>query len=241
VLAKTGRRVDLHDLSAWRRSGLLPPFASCGTGAGRSYYWRELHICRQAELVFDALARSRRVDAALIAVWFAGFHVPLSSLRRSLLHRMRNRAATGQPDSKHAEIFPDPGLGALMALAHSDPRAPQKLPGAPRWDRIRSRSDLRYHLHRLAALYRPLTENIDTVRRSLDAELLKARHYLRKLLTAREIATEASSETLFLFLLALVRSDQDDILQKIDALSLGDPVEARAPQPEFGRRVRALS
>lgn len=229
ALGKTGRQAGLSDLGAWRRAGLLPPFASCGTGAGRSYYWSQPDIVVRALAVHDALALGGRIDAALISIWLMGFDAPLPRLRRALLHRMRILATVSEapavPDSRR----PSPQAFALMELVH---------PGAASvgsgWQTIRSRSELRHHLNRLSQLYRPLVQNADLIRRSTDADLLKARHYLLGLLTDQERAVRAiaAAETLFLFLLALVRSGQTEILKAVDGFS-----EAAGPMPE----VRAAS
>lgn len=94
ALAASGRVITLRDLVRWRGDGLLPPLASTGSGDGRCYYWRERDILVQAQTAYDALHQHGRVDAALIAVWLSGFAVPLPRLRRAWLHSRRSRKAT---------------------------------------------------------------------------------------------------------------------------------------------------
>jgi hypothetical protein len=232
ALGSTGRQVGLCELGAWRRAGLLPPFASCGTGAGRSYYWREPDILDRAEAVYDALSVCARIDSALIAIWLAGFDVPLERLRRALLHRVRIQAATGAADgpSSNPRLA---GHGALIELAQ--PAGSHTLLEAP-WENILSRSDLRRHLDRLSHLYRPLTENIALIHQCPDADLLKARRYLLGLLSDRGSPAKApSSDTLFLFLLALVRSGHSQILQKIEAFEPARQAAGQAGRTAKGR------
>jgi hypothetical protein len=83
ALAESGRAVCLATLAGWRKQGLLPPLASHGSGAGRSYYWREPDIRRQACAAFDLLERHCRADMALRGLWMRGFHIPAPQLRRA--------------------------------------------------------------------------------------------------------------------------------------------------------------
>lgn len=231
ALGKTGRQAGLSDLGAWRRAGLLPPFASCGTGAGRSYYWSQPDIIVRALAVHDALALCGRVDAALISIWLMGFDAPLSRLRRALLHRMRILATSSDTSTIAGSRRPSPQgrAVALMELVHPGPAS-----FGPGWETIHSRNELRHHLNRLSLLCRPLIQDADLIRRSTDADLVRARHYLLGLLTDQERAVRAiaAAETLFLFLLVLVRSGQVEILKAVDGFG-----ETAKPRQE----VRAAS
>ena len=237
ALGKSGRQAGLSDLVAWRRAGLLPPFASCGTGAGRTYYWSEPDIQDRAEAVYDALILCGRIDSALITIWLAGFDVPLERLRRALAHRLRVRAATGAADRPSSAPIGH-AVSALMELTHAGENHAHF---GVRLQDIRSQSDLRRHLERLSLLYHPLTENIALIQRSQDGDLVTARRYLLALSNDWERTARAiqSAETLFLFILALVRSGQSEILQKIDTLSLPPACESSRSRPV--QSIRAAS
>ncbi|MCP6726176.1 hypothetical protein NL526_29380, partial [Klebsiella pneumoniae] len=81
---------------------------SHGTGAGRSYYWREPDIQAQAERVHDALERHGRIDEALITVWLAGFDVPLERVRRAWANRAKMQGRSKARAQAHASA---PSLG----------------------------------------------------------------------------------------------------------------------------------
>jgi len=170
----------------------------------------------RALAVHDALAHGGRIDSALIAIWLMGFDVPLTRLRRSWLHRIRVRAASEAGQHGGAAVPAGQSFGAMMELMHSG-----KGRGEPDWKSIGSRSELRCHLNRLSLLYRPLTENADIIRRSADSDLIAARAFLLGLLSdsERTAAAIATSEPLFLFLLALVRSGQADFLGMVARFS----------------------
>lgn len=127
-------------------------------------------------------------------------------------------------------------FSALMGLpGRNAPRAP--LEALYAWEDIRSRSELWRYLKRLSLLCRPLVENIDMIRNGADADLLTARRYFLRLLGDEAKASGQSSETLFLFLLALVRTGQDDILRKIDAFG----ASPSAAQSKHGEHARIAS
>jgi hypothetical protein len=90
-LAEDGRVLALRDLAIWRKHGLLPPLASCGTGAGRTYYWRDPLIRKRARIAFDLLERTCQVDQALWGLWLRGYPVPAAKLRRAWLQCTRLR------------------------------------------------------------------------------------------------------------------------------------------------------
>ena len=223
ALLASGRKAGLAELRAWRKAGLLPALASHGTGAGRSYYWREPDIQAQVERVHDSLQRHGRIDEALITVWLAGFDVPLDRVRRAWTNRakMRNRSRTRTP--AHAgtpgvggDSLLGLGFGTLVSLVDPDPRHTRTvleiLSGAPT-EGVASRR----HLLGMAMVYGPLLENSSLMAIAAEAELSKARGHLRRLLREPGLqAVDAGSETaghLFLFILGLVRSGQSAALE----------------------------
>lgn len=94
-MAPSGRLVVPATLCDWRKEGFLPPLSAEGRGQGRgkSYFWRQADILDNACAMFDLSVRYGRSEAALMALWLAGFSVSLPRLRRAWLHRARHRAA----------------------------------------------------------------------------------------------------------------------------------------------------
>jgi len=223
ALLASGRKAGLAELRAWRKAGLLPPLASHGTGAGRSYYWREPDIVAQAERVHDALQRHGRIDEALITVWLAGFDVPLERVRRAWLNRakMANRPKTNGPARASGASLDGGnllglGFATLVSLVDPDPRHKRTvleiLSGAST-DGMASRR----HLLGMAMVYGPLLESSNLMAMAAEAELSEARAHLRRLLREPDLeVVDAGSDTarhLFLFVLGLVRSGQAAALE----------------------------
>jgi hypothetical protein len=234
ALQGSGRQAGLRDLVAWRKIGLLPHLASQGIGAGRSYYWREAEIVKQAEAVYDALNRYGRPDAALIAVWLGGFTVPLVRVRRAWLGRSRVRrslATSGPlsnlapPSSRTPTGLLEQAFGALAALTATDPTCRHMAQEVlDHRDGFQSRSELKRHLTGLALVYGPLLENTDLIRAGSDEEFFEARRNLRKIFDSEEQPARGSEilEFLFLFSLALVHSGQRHVLDAVDAMTKKD-------------------
>src|SRR3569833_401225 len=82
-LAEGGRVLPLNALAGWRKHGLLPPLDSCGTGAGRAYYWRDPLIRERARIAFALMERTCKVEQALWGLWLRGFPVPAAKLKRA--------------------------------------------------------------------------------------------------------------------------------------------------------------
>jgi hypothetical protein len=147
ALLAAGRKAGLADLRAWRKAGLLPPLASHGTGAGRSYYWREPDIQAQTERVHDALQRHGRIDEALIAVWLAGFDVPLERLRRAWANRAKmSRGLKTRASVNSGGAASGPGSLLGMAMVYSPLLESSSLMGMAGEVEL---SEARDHLHRL--------------------------------------------------------------------------------------------
>jgi hypothetical protein len=223
MLLAGGRKSGLAELRAWRKAGLLPALASHGTGAGRSYYWREPDIRAQAERVHDALQRHGRIDEALITVWLAGFDVPLERVRRAWANRakMRDRSrvrAQAQADAPGVGGSSLLGLGfaTLVSLVDPDPRHKRTVLEILSGASTEGMSSRR-HLLGMAMVYGPLLERSNLMAMAAEAELREARGHLRRLLREPGLEiVDAGSETaghLFLFVLGLVRSGQSAALE----------------------------
>lgn len=119
ALAEGGRAISLATLAGWRKQGLLPALASHGSGAGRSYYWREPDILAQACAAFDLLEQHCRNDMALRGLWLRGFSVPAVQLTRAWqqIGKLNRR---WRPGIVLADKTPGPAIndtGAILAHA----------------------------------------------------------------------------------------------------------------------------
>jgi hypothetical protein len=240
ALLEGGRKAGLAEFRAWRKAGLLPALASHGTGAGRSYYWREPGIQAQAEQVHDALQRHGRIDEALITVWLAGFDVPLERVRRAWANRakMRDRSRV------HAQAYVGVsgvsgdsllglGFATLASLVDPDPRHKRmvlEILSSAATEGIGTTS--RRHLLGMAMVYGPLLESRSLMAIAAETQLTQARGYLHRLLRepfleSMDSGSEATGH-LFLFILGLVRSGQSSALE----LANDNPEEGRAEEQD---------
>jgi hypothetical protein len=120
ALAESGRTISLATLAGWRKHGLLPALASHGSGAGRSYYWREPDILQQACAACDLLEQHCRTDMALRGLWLRGFHVPAVQLTRAWrqIGKLNRRWRPGVALSDKAASSPAiTGTGAILIHA----------------------------------------------------------------------------------------------------------------------------
>ncbi len=235
----------MHDLIRWRRASLLPPFASYGTGAGRTYYWLERDIQAQAQAVYDALLRHSRIDSALISVWLAGFGVPLERLRRALLGRGRTARPSAAPAGRTAPPVAAGGdllahafdaLAALTAPQNDSRKIASEV--LKRRKGLLSRQELRSRLTGIALVYGPLLAKTGLLRASKDEELLLARRYLLALMAGADPARdEETSECLFLFFLGMVHSGQRELLEAVDSLPAGTQADFITSRNSAGLRA----
>lgn len=230
ALATHGRTVALEQLGNWRKDGLLPPLASCGTGNGRSYYWREPAIVAQAECVYDAMQRHGRADTTVITLWLQGFAVPLPALRRAWLHRARTKGPAKLRKTKSRMDMGDDVTGLLMkallglGLAADDDALATLLPLLRRLDCKASRDTSTMALGVLTVLTAGMLENGTLMRDAEDADLLAAQRHMRTVLLFLEQAddranpraiAEALGPGLFLLILALLHTDQAALLDRL--------------------------
>jgi hypothetical protein len=91
ALSDIGRAVSARQLTDWRAKGLLPPLKQVGQGRGPGarYFWGEPDVLDRAATVYDALALRSRVQPTLLAIWFAGYPVPISLIRKAWLGQIR--------------------------------------------------------------------------------------------------------------------------------------------------------
>jgi hypothetical protein len=235
ALAAGGRDVSLSRLVNWRKEGLLPPLASSGVGSGRSYYWRELDILTQAEVVHDCLARHGRTDATIITLWLDGFRVPLVQLRRAWQHRARMRKEITARKAPVKVTIPQPDgltnllLGSLLSVgAALDVEATTPASVLPILETAlaklghakKERNELARHLWQLVSLAVAALETSSLIRDASDEHLTEAQRYL---LTAtrfledcgadRHFLAEKLAPSLFLYLLAMLHSGQETALE----------------------------
>ena len=252
ALAKTGRTVPLGRLTAWRKDGLLPPLASTGlgAGAGRAYYWREPDILAQAVIVHDALARHGRADRVTIALWLRGFTVPLPKFKRAWLSHLKARkalviqrpaAGQGVASAAPADL---PGLllhtvlGAVAAVQPDDTARPALLMLAAAAQRLEippgDRAQQVRQFWQMAQVVASGLAASDLLGQADDDEMIKGQHYLRRALRFIEAAsgkepeevTQMLGETLFLYILTLLRSGQETVLEQA-----ATHIEAARPRP----------
>jgi hypothetical protein len=105
-MVRSGRDVTLTALIDWRNDGLLPPLANRGAGPGKGkyYFWGEDNIFEQACFVHDLVQKGARADSTILALWLAGFPVPLVRFRRAWLHKARARGPWSAKQSSLASM-----------------------------------------------------------------------------------------------------------------------------------------
>lgn len=248
ALAASGRSVSLGQLSAWRKGGLLPPLASTGLGQGfgRTYYWREPDILEQAQVVHDGLRRHGRADQVAAGLWLRGFSVPLPQLRRAWQSCVRQRRLTSvrhtAPVPTAAPDFPQLLLQAMLGTAAAIQTNNRSRPALAMLEQAAARlavaggrpTQARWFWQAAQVMVGALAAS-DIVRQASDGEMLRAQRLLRTavnfIVESCEDETPASvadvlGETLFLFILTMLRSGQDAILE--GALARIEAVKSRS-------------
>jgi hypothetical protein len=243
ALAATGRTISLDEIAAWRKDGLLPPMASSGLGAGKgkSYYWREADIQERAQIVCDAMHRHGRADQTLVALFLAGFAVPLPQLRRAWLNRVRLRkppAVRTVQEMPDADTLIDTGAGSLLLQAALNVGAGMQIEEG--FDHVAAMdllnlalsklglsrhgandSGLEDQLCHLLNIIGSALDASDLIRDAGDEELRQAQHHLGVVMTflrdcdPPEPVMANLGPKMFLFLLTLLRSGQTRMLDRI--------------------------
>jgi hypothetical protein len=251
ALAHSGRRVALSQLVAWRKDGFLPPLARAGTGTSRSYYWREPDVLEQAQAVHDGLRRHGRADMVVVALWLRGFTVSLQQFRRAWQSCMRLRKAPSvrpaPPVAANGADFAQLLLQAMLGTAAAIQPDTNTRPALAMLERTAARLDIaggrpaqaRWFWQAAQMMTSTLAAS-DVVCQASDEEMLQAQQLLGKALAFIAESCEdetpaavvhALGETLFLFILTMLRSGQDAVLDS--ALMRIEAVTRRArPQPE---------
>jgi hypothetical protein len=243
ALAQGGRQLALPELVGWRKDGLLPPLASTGTGTGRSYYWREPDIQRQAETAYDALRQHGRVDLTIITLWLRGFAVPLPQLRRAWLYRSKLARPLKLRTARPAARLPGPpatGLSQLLLQTLVQAGAAIEATDDDRAIMLALNLALKRlglddgagdtgparQLWPLVAMVAATLENGPLIRDASDLEMLEAQRFLRQAMTFLENCREsewpadmieAISHRAFLLILTMLRSGQEAMLQALSA------------------------
>jgi len=255
ALAASGRDASLEELALWRKNGLLPPLASYGPKTPvRSYYWHEPDILARAELIHDALRKHGRNEAATISLWLHGFEVPLPRLRRAWLHRARLappariRSAGGMGQLTSAgKTLPELLLSATLHAAVSmecipDQAIPVLRRAAATLGYAPGSRDAEFQLYWRAAMATLLAlGSSDVVAGASDWEMREAQRHLHAALIflsghcrdeSPVTMVEAFGPTLFLFILALLRSGQHGTVQAVM-----DRIAAARSKPAVPRQI----
>lgn len=258
ALARSGRTVALGRLAAWRKDGLLPALASTGLGSGRAYYWREPDILAQAQLVHDGLARHGRADVVTVTLWLRGFGVALPKLKRAWQSclKMRKAPAIRRPPLGQgvagagdlSGLLLQAALGTAAALDLDDKSRPAlillaaaarrlEIPAGDRAVQVRQ-------FWQMAQVVASMLAASDLIGGASQAEMLKAREALRAALRFVEestgedapSATDVLGETLFLYILTLLRSGQETMLeQAMTRIAAAQRQPAATTEPLYAR------
>ena len=223
----------MSQLVAWRKDGLLPPLASTGLGSGRTYYWREPDILERAQAVHDGLRRHGRSDVVVVELWLRGFAMPLPQLRRAWQSCAKQRKAPSvrhaQPAGATGADFPQLLLQAMLGAAAAMQPDTNPRPALAMLERAAARLDIaggrpaqaRWFWQAAQMMIGVLSAS-DVVRQASDEEMLQAQQLLGTALTfitescedeTKAMVAEVLGETLFLFILTMLRSGQETVLQ----------------------------
>jgi hypothetical protein len=250
ALAARGRVASLADIAGWRRAGLLPQLSAhgLGPGKGRTHCWHQEDIITRAELVHAGLEKTSRADAVLLSLFLAGYPVALPALRRAFAARAKMRKPAAMNPVPRALTTPVQGdtesllLEAVLAIGGAanievkDFSATLKL-----LDRALARVNYG-EPSRTEAFCRTLIllslglESSALLKTAADSDLIDAQAWLARGLlflapsaAERRLLTENFGLPLFLFILALLRSGQGTVLERIAART--EALDRSAPAP----------
>jgi hypothetical protein len=259
ALAARGRAASLADIAGWRRAGLLPQLSAhgLGPGKGRAHCWHDQDILARAELVHAEMEKTSRADAVLLSLFLTGYPVALPALRRAFAaHAKMRKPATvkAAPRAVASPLRSDAEsllLEAVLAMGGAAGVESRDFPAALKLlDRALAR--LGYGKRgRTEVFCRTLIllslglESSALLKQAADSELVEAQAWLaRGLLFLAPLAAERPllvgnfGLPLFLFILALLRSGQGTVLERIAARieELDRPIPAR---PVHALRIHA--
>jgi len=259
ALAARGRTVSLAEIAGWRRAGLLPQLSAhgLGPGKGRAHCWHDDDILARAELVHEGLAKTSRADAVLLSLFLAGYPVALPALRRALGAHAKLRKPMSLAPTPRAVAAPARGdtesllLEAVLAMGGAAGVESRNFSAALKLLE-RSLTRLGYGRRgRTEAFCRTLIvlslglESSSLLKQATDSELVEAQAWLSRgllflapLSAERRLLADSFGLTLFTFILALLRSGQGMVLERIASRieALDRPVPAR---PVHALRVHA--
>jgi len=250
ALAARGRAVSLADIAGWRRAGLLPQLSAhgLGPGKGRAHCWHEEDILARAELVHARLEKTSRADAVLLSLFLAGYPVALPALRRAFAAHAKMRKPAPVRTASRAVAAPARGdtesllLEAVLAMGGAAEIETRNFAAALKLLE-RALARLGYGRRgRTESFCRTLIvlgtglESSAVMKSAADSELLEAQGYLARGLlfmapkaADRRLLAESFGLPLVIFILALLRSGQGTVLERIAARI--EEVDRPAPGP----------
>lgn len=238
ALAARGRAVSLADIAAWRRAGLLPQLSAhgLGPGKGRAHCWHEENILARAELVHEGLEKTSRADTVMLSLFLAGYPVALPALRRAFAAHAKMRKPAQIRTARRPAAAPARDDAESLLL-----EAVLAMGGAIEFETRNSSVALKFlerALARLAYGRRGRMESFCRVlivlslglesstllKAAADTDLIEAQGYLARGLTFlaprgadRRLLAESFGLPLFTFILAMLRSGQGRVLERIAA------------------------
>jgi len=238
ALAARGRGVSLADIAGWRRAGLLPQLSAhgLGPGKGRAHCWHEEDIVARAVLMHARLEKTSRADAVLLSLFMAGYPVALPALRRAFAAHAKMRKPAPVRTAPRPVASPARGdaesllLEAVLAMGGVIEFETRNFSAALKFLE-RALARLGYgRLGRTESFCRTLIvlgtglESSALMKSAADSELLEAQGYLARGLmflapkaADRQLLAKSFGLPLFIFILALLRSGQSSVLERMAA------------------------
>lgn len=261
ALAADGRIVSPKDITNWRKNGLLRPLTShgLGPGKGKAYRWHDEDLVARAAVIFDAMKKQRRNDSVVITLFLSGFEVSLPKLRRAWTAHVKLRKPLAFRKTTGANRLPildinglllQPILamrGAIGSDEHSAFVAHAVEQGLARLGY--GAGVTAEQLCRIITMTAMALQATDLMQTAPAMEIYEAQRYLTMAVTflddgkdRRGRLIEAIGAALFTFVLALLHSGQNAVLESIaahiedmDRPAPRKPVHAfRVPAPGIG-------
>ena len=261
ALAAGGRIVSPKDITNWRKNGLLRPLTShgLGPGKGKTYRWHDEDIVARAIMIFDAVKKQQRNDSVIITLFLSGFEVSLPKLRRAWTAHAKLRRPLAFRKTTGANRLPIMGLNGLLLqpiLAMRSAIGSDEHSAFVTHAVEQGLAKQGYgagataeQLCRIVTMTAMALEATDLIQAAQAAEMWEAQRHLTLAMTflddgkeRRGRLIEAIGPALFTFVLALLHSGQNAVLESIvaciedlDRPALRKPVHAfRASAPDGG-------